>query len=134
MAGREYQPVLGNERYDFFHFRQQAPVGPYIADFADLSAKLVVEADGSQHGLTEGAKRDAGRTRWLEGQGFKVLRFWNNDVLTNIDGVMTSILVGLGVLQDEPVVDQSSERIALTPTHSPSSAETGIGGKRVATQ
>ena len=84
-----------------FHFRQQAPIGAYIADFADLSAKLIVEVDGSQHGLDDGVIRDAARTRWLAANGFRVLRFWNSDVLKNMDGVMTGVLLALGVLKED---------------------------------
>jgi very-short-patch-repair endonuclease len=67
-------------------FRRQHPIGPFIADFACTQAKLVVELDGGQHALTGG--KDAARTRWLERSGYRVLRFWNNDVLTHIDAVV----------------------------------------------
>lgn len=85
-----------------FHFRQQAPIGPYIADFADHTTKLVLELDGGQHGEPEGLRHDAVRTRWLEGQGFKVLRFWNGEALSNTQGVMNSILAALGVAPPTP--------------------------------
>lgn len=71
------------------HFRRQVPIGAYIADFCCHSLKLIVEVDGGQH--AEAAEKDAVRTRWLEGRGYTVLRFWNNDVLQNLDGVMTRI-------------------------------------------
>ena len=74
-------------------FRRQAPVGPYIADFICLAAKLIVEIDGGQH--AESAEADAARTAWLEGQGFRVLRFWNNDAMANTDGVLEEILAAL---------------------------------------
>ena len=74
-------------------FRRQAPVGPYIADFICLAAKLIVEIDGGQH--ADNAEADAARTAWLEDQGFRVLRFWNNDVLDNTDGVLEEILAAL---------------------------------------
>jgi very-short-patch-repair endonuclease len=83
-----------------FHFRQQAPIGRYIADFADHSAKLVIEVDGSQHGEAKNIKLDTARTRWLERNGYRVLRFWNREVLTNTYGVMTAILLALGVLSE----------------------------------
>jgi very-short-patch-repair endonuclease len=83
-----------------FHFRQQAPVGKYIADFCDRSAKLVIEIDGGQHGEPKGLAADRRRTRWLESQGYCVLRFWNHDVLTNIYGVEVAILLALGVLTE----------------------------------
>ncbi|HRN84842.1 MAG TPA: DUF559 domain-containing protein [Hyphomicrobium sp.] len=75
-----------------FHFRQQAPIGPYIADFADHTARLVIEVDGGQHGAPPGIKTDAARTRWLEDNGYRVVRFWNADVLTNKLSVMDAIV------------------------------------------
>ena len=74
-----------------FHFRRQAPIGPYIVDFVCHSVRLVVELDGGQHGLDENIHRDKVRTDWLQGEGYRVLRFWNNDVLGNIEGVYRTI-------------------------------------------
>lgn len=74
-------------------FRRQAPVGPYIADFICLAAKLIVEPDGGQHADNEEA--DAARTTWLGAQGFRVVRFWNNGVLANTDAVLERILEAL---------------------------------------
>ena len=71
-----------------FHFRRQATIGPYFADFATHQAKLVIEVDGGQH---SGSASDGVRTRYLEANGYRVLRFWNNDVLTNISGVLSAI-------------------------------------------
>jgi very-short-patch-repair endonuclease len=80
-------------------FRQQAPIGPYIADFCDHAAKLIVEVDGAQHGEPKGS--DKRRTRWLESQGYRVLRFWNLEVLTNIGGVEIAIKVAFGMLRED---------------------------------
>jgi very-short-patch-repair endonuclease len=74
-------------------FRRQHPIGAYIADFACLEGGLVVELDGGQH--ADAAAYDSVRTRVLERGRFRVLRFWNNDVLTNIEGVLQSIAGGL---------------------------------------
>ena len=74
-------------------FRRQVPIGRYIADFASHRAKLIIEVDGGQHG--ERIEQDAKRTRFLEGEGFRVIRFWNNDVLTNCDGVLERIAAAL---------------------------------------
>ncbi|MGH6767750.1 MAG: endonuclease domain-containing protein [Xanthobacteraceae bacterium] len=71
------------------HFRRQVRIRSFIVDFACHSARLVVELDGGQHGLRTAA--DAERTRVIEADGYRVLRFWNNDVLGNIDGVLEEI-------------------------------------------
>jgi heme b synthase len=71
-------------------FRRQQPIGNYIVDFISLDKKLVIELDGGQH--AEDKNKDQERDGWLIGQGFKVLRFWNNDVLQNIEGVLESIM------------------------------------------
>lgn len=75
-------------------FRRQMPIGPYIADFVCLEARLIVELDGSQHQEQHGY--DQQRDDWLQQQGFQILRFWNNDVFNNIEGVLTVILERLG--------------------------------------
>lgn len=73
-------------------FRKQHPIGPYIADFACLEPKLIVELDGGQHNDDEAIDYDNKRTQFLEAQGFKVLRFWNNELLENSEGVLTNIV------------------------------------------
>ncbi|WP_367113531.1 endonuclease domain-containing protein [uncultured Sphingomonas sp.] len=70
-------------------FNRQVPIGPYIADFAARSEKLIVEVDGGQH--DERAAYDEARTRYLETRGWRVLRFWNNDVMGNLEGVVATI-------------------------------------------
>ena len=84
---------LRDRRLGGAKFRRQVPVGPYVADFACYTARLIVELDGGQH--AENAEADALRTDWLEAQGFRVLRFWNNDVMANIDGVLERISAAL---------------------------------------
>ena len=73
------------------HFRRQAPIGIYIADFVWHAGKIVVELDGSQHAEVRAAY-DAKRTEWLASQGYRVLRFWNNDVLKMPRSVGEAIL------------------------------------------
>ncbi|MCW5692817.1 MAG: DUF559 domain-containing protein [Pseudolabrys sp.] len=73
------------------HFRRQATIGPYFADFAHHQARLVIELDGSAHMEAQTAAKDSARTRYLATLGYEVLRFWNTDVLTNTEGVMTLI-------------------------------------------
>jgi len=70
-------------------FRRQAPIGKYIVDFVCHEKRLIVELDGGQH--AENCETDRQRDKWLGEQGYKVLRFWNNDVLTNIEGVLETI-------------------------------------------
>jgi very-short-patch-repair endonuclease len=71
-----------------FHFRRQAPIDHTIVDFALFSSRLVIEVDGGQHGMPEGARSDKMRNEFLRSQGFRVLRFWNSDIDGNLDGVM----------------------------------------------
>jgi very-short-patch-repair endonuclease len=85
------------------HFRRQVQIGRFIADFVSHKAKLVIELDGGQHATR--ANADAARTRFIEAEGYKVLRFWNHDVLQNVDGVLEVISLAL---------------IATTPTPNPS--------------
>jgi very-short-patch-repair endonuclease len=81
---------LRNRQLEGWKFRRQYPIGDYIADFVCIDAKLIVELDGGQH--SEQRQYDENRTRDLEKAGFVVLRFWNNDVLTNSEGVIEEIL------------------------------------------
>jgi very-short-patch-repair endonuclease len=78
-----------------FHFRRQAPIGSYIVDFVSFRSQLVIEADGGQHGIPEGARSDQLRDAFLQSQGFRILRFWNSDIDANLVGVMESILSAL---------------------------------------
>jgi very-short-patch-repair endonuclease len=73
-------------------FRRQMPIAGYIADFACPAKKLIVELDGSQHGVDASVGKDAVRTQALEHVGWKVVRFWNDDVLKDIDGVCMHIV------------------------------------------
>jgi very-short-patch-repair endonuclease len=98
---RQHMPVRKT------HFRRQVQLGRFVVDFASHSAKIVIEVDGGQHGIRAGA--DAERTRFLEAQGYRVLRFWNNDVLKNIDGVLEEI------------------QRAITPTPTPDPSPQGGG-------
>jgi len=84
---------LRDRRLANHKFRRQRPIGPYFADFACLEAMLVVELDGGQH--VEAATYDERRTRFMENQGYRVLRFWNNEVLMQTDAVRERILQAL---------------------------------------
>jgi very-short-patch-repair endonuclease len=78
---------LRAHRFEGVKFKRQQPVGPYIVDFVAFERRLIVEVDGGQHS----AARDGDRDRWLESQGFLVLRFWNHDVLQRTDSVLQTI-------------------------------------------
>ncbi|MFN4291259.1 MAG: endonuclease domain-containing protein [Permianibacter sp.] len=65
-------------------FRRQCPIGPYVVDFVCLEQRLIIEVDGSQHQQSD---HDVQRTEWLEKNGFRVLRFWNNEVMQNRSAV-----------------------------------------------
>jgi very-short-patch-repair endonuclease len=80
---------LRAKQIDGFKFRRQEQIGRFIADFVCYETKIIIEADGGQH-ATEKQKDDE-RTAWLNSQGFTVLRFWNNEILTNIEGVLEVI-------------------------------------------
>ena len=86
-AERKLWYRLRAHRFNDASFRRQVPIGPYIADFVCLQARLIVEVDGGQHGT----ERDAARDAWLRNQNSRVIRFWNNDVNANFDGVMQVI-------------------------------------------
>ncbi|WP_206453434.1 endonuclease domain-containing protein [Aurantimonas marina] len=80
---------LRDRRLDRLKFRRQVPVGRFIVDFVCLDARLVVELDGSQHGAS---RTDAARTAELQRRGFRVLRFWNDEVLRELEAVRDTIL------------------------------------------
>ena len=70
-------------------FRRQEQIGRYIVDFVCYEKELIIEADGGHHALER--EKDEERTRWLRSQGFEVLRFWNNEILSNTEGVLEVI-------------------------------------------
>jgi len=80
---------IRNRQLEGARFNRQVPIGPFICDFACRSLKLVVELDGGNHALR--IAEDASRTKYLESKGYSVLRFWNNDVLGNVEGVLSVI-------------------------------------------
>ncbi len=94
-AERRLWQDLRSRRLNAFKFVRQLAIGPYFADFACRTGKLVVEVDGSTHGDEIEVQHDAIRTRFLEEQGWKVLRFWNADVFTAREAVCDAILIAL---------------------------------------
>jgi very-short-patch-repair endonuclease len=86
-AEKRLWTVLRRRTIEGLKFRRQVPLGPYVADFACLEKRIVIEVDGGQHSQ----ESDAPRTSWLNENKFTVLRFWNNDVLSNTEGVVLAI-------------------------------------------
>ncbi len=98
------------------HFRRQVPVGPYVADFACMAARLIIEVDGSQHGGEAGIARDRERTRWLEREGYRVIRFWNNEISENIIGILETIHIALFGSLNSDAIEFKHERKRNHPT------------------
>ncbi|WP_452009643.1 endonuclease domain-containing protein [Azospirillum largimobile] len=91
-AERRLWARLRNRQLAGAKFRRQFPIGPFVADFACLECRLIVEADGGQHA---DSVSDARRTVWLAEHGWRVLRFWNTDILTCTDDVLATILAAI---------------------------------------
>ncbi|MCR5872104.1 MULTISPECIES: endonuclease domain-containing protein [unclassified Sphingomonas] len=85
---RELWTALRAKRLEGVKFTRQVVIGPYIADFVCRSRKLIIELDGATH---DDSTHDDGRTAYLETQGYRVIRFWNNDVMNNLDGVLAAL-------------------------------------------
>ena len=94
VAERAFWKQVRDRQLGGHRFRRQVPVGPYIVDFVCPPAKLVVELDGGQH--QEHTAADERRMQWLESEGYRVLRVWNNDVLGNMEEVLAAVLAELG--------------------------------------
>jgi very-short-patch-repair endonuclease len=94
-AERALWAKLRNRQLEGLKFRRQYPLGPYTVDFVCFARQLVIEVDGGQHAAA--AEQDERRTRWLRERGYMVLRFWNNEVLGNMQGVLARISESLGL-------------------------------------
>jgi very-short-patch-repair endonuclease len=82
---------LKSRRLDGHQFRKQHPIGPYIADFACIPHRLVIELDGATHSTPDELSHDETRRRFIEAEGWTILRFWNREVYENEDGVLATI-------------------------------------------
>jgi very-short-patch-repair endonuclease len=91
---------LRDRQIEGFKFRRQQPVGRYVVDFVNLEKKVVVELDGGQHVLDPGDKI---RGEWLRAEGYKVLRFWDNQVFSNLEGVLENIRNALLTPHPDPL-------------------------------
>ena len=104
-AERKLWAQLSARKVSGIRFNRQFPIGPFICDFVSRTAKLVIEVDGGQHAVD--VEKDQARTSYLEAQGYRVIRFWNNDVLERIEGVIGEIE---RVLADMPSPNPSRKR------------------------
>jgi very-short-patch-repair endonuclease len=114
-----------------FKFRRQMPIDPFIVDFACLRYRLIIEADGATHGTDSEIAYDARRQSYLEHQGFKVLRFSNDDVVTKIEGLMDVVVSALEGMGD---AGRYSPRVPVpprAPTPGPSPQGGGEDAMRV---
>jgi very-short-patch-repair endonuclease len=112
------------ESFAAHNLRRQVPLGPYFADFTCHRARLVIEVDGSQHGSDAGIAYDEARTRFLEAEGYRVLRFWNGDIDRNLDGVLRTIGAALvGDAEDSP----GAQTRAAPASRPPHKGEEAIG-------
>jgi very-short-patch-repair endonuclease len=117
-AERELWFQLRDRRLEGWKFRRQAPVDRFVVDFICAEARLIVELDGGQH--AEHAQADAERTAALKSFGYLVLRFWNNDVLANMTGVLETIVDSLKQSRvvpphPGPLTDGEREKSARSP-------------------
>jgi very-short-patch-repair endonuclease len=92
-AERRLWRYLRNRQIEGVKFRRQVSLGPYFVDFVAADRRLVIELDGGQHALE--VDYDQRRTVWLEAQGYRVIRFWSNEVLANTEGVIAAIVIAL---------------------------------------
>ena len=115
-AERKLWSQLRHKQFGGFRFRRQQPIGPYVADIYCAAAKLIVELDGGQHGNDDHAIRDEARTQWLSSRGCRVLRFWNDDVLKNLYGVLEGIEIVLRDTPHPPAFARPALRRATSPS------------------
>lgn len=90
---------LRARRLNGYKFVRQEPIGPYIVDFICREARLIIEVDGGQHA---DSPHDAARDRWLADRNYRILRFWNNDVASNLAGVLETIVTTLAATPPHP--------------------------------
>jgi very-short-patch-repair endonuclease len=113
-AERRIWQMLRSHQMAGYGFRRQVPIGRYIADFVCREARLIVEIDGGQH--DRASPQEAERGRFLQSEGYRILRFWNNEVLANLDGVhQTTVdwLAGAPPPQPSPIEGEGAQRQAL---------------------
>ena len=114
--------ILRNRQIEDLKFRRQHPVTPYVVDFFCHEANLIIELDGGQHNGTEQQSKDEQRTQFLESKGYRVLRFWNHDILQHTEAVVQTILQTL-----TPTLSQREREIAQHTASKPSPFGRGLG-------
>jgi very-short-patch-repair endonuclease len=93
-AEKRVWQILRSQQMNGYKFRRQVPIGRYIADFVCHEARLILEIDGGQHDRS--SPQEAERSRFLQNESYRILRFWNNEVLANLDGIHATIAAELG--------------------------------------
>ncbi len=83
----KFWSIVRNRQFYGYRFLRQVIIGDYIVDFVCKTEFIIVEIDGGQHNISDNISKDTNRTKYLEGMGYKVVRFWNNDIDNNIEGV-----------------------------------------------
>ena len=121
-AERRLWSLLRNKRLAAHKFKRQQVIGLYIADFVNFEHRLIIEADGSQHIDSE---TDEQRTNWLTSQGFRVLRFFNNDILARSDQVADAIWHALGEVEP-PLPPTASRRAPPSPARGEGLGQTHV--------
>ncbi len=112
-AEKKLWAALRDRRLGGHKFRKQQPIGPYIVDFVCQEHGLIVEADGSQHFEND---YDVRRDAFLQSTGYRVLRFWNNDILTNMHGIADTILLALSAPHPSAALRLRSGRLPPSPS------------------
>ena len=94
--------ILRNRQVLGYKFRRQYPIGNYVVDFVCKENKMIIEIDGGQHNTPEGILADENRTKYLQSVGYKILRFWNNEIDNNIEGVYQKIIEQIENIKTTP--------------------------------
>lgn len=92
------------------HFRRQAPIGPYVVDFLCPAKRLILEIDGGHHNEDDVAARNLERQRWLENEGYRVIRFWNSEVAADLNAVLERIYVEIYGSRDAETIKLKHRR------------------------
>jgi very-short-patch-repair endonuclease len=116
-AERKFWRAVRAHRVDGWPFRRQVPIAGYIVDFVCHEKCLIVEIDGATHSTDAEIERDRIRTSKLEGEGYRVIRFWNGDIAQNIAGVVDRLMLEMG--GGVPLSSSASDRFAVEASLSP---------------